>query len=240
MHRRQLILLSLAAGLAPVAFSAVRADNWSQAAFVRAQPLALKAVGHPFLQEAFAGTLPERIFAQYLAQNRIYLVGYARCLGLLSERLSALKNIEPQAKHLKRWGEETLALKAWTDDYIKRFGAVPSSQVLAATADYMTFEHQAVQTQTPAVAMAALLPCFWIYNEFGRALRPQAVLKDNPYSEWVEGFGTEASEQSTREAAAVADRLAAEADDEERNRMTETFLAGCRHELALFDAVSRS
>ena len=137
----------------------------------------------------------------------------------------------------KRQEQETLALKAWTDDYMKQFGAVFDQEALPATAEYMAFEAEVIETKNPAVAMAALLPCFWIYNEFGEALRPQANLKNNPFSDWVQGFGTEASRQGTRLALEVADRLALSVSKQEQKRMTEVFLIGCRHELALFDAV---
>lgn len=134
-------------------------------------------------------------------------------------------------------------MRVWTVDYVKSFTGqsvnpseiVPLPELLA----YQDFEARAVRSADLGVAMAALLPCFWIWNEFGKALRPTAKLQDNPFRDWVEGMGSQASDVSARKAVSIADKLAQNGSDALRARMTDVFAAGCWLEWQLFDAVMR-
>lgn len=134
-------------------------------------------------------------------------------------------------------------MRVWTIDYagsligqkIDPLKIVPLPELLA----YQDFETRCVRDAEPAIAMAALLPCFWIWNEFGKALRPTAKLQDNPFRDWVEGMGSQTSDVSARKAVSIADKLVQNGSDALRARMTDVFAAGCWLEWQLFDAVMR-
>ena len=89
---------------------------------------------------------------------------------------------------------------------------------------------------SPAVGMAALLPCFWVYGVVGKGIAKIRRLENNPYAEWVSAYGSAEYEKNVASAVGLADRLAAKASDEERRKATEAFLEGCRLEKAFFDA----
>ena len=93
-----------------------------------------------------------------------------------------------------------------------------------------------LEDKSLAVAVVSAIPCFWIWDEFARTLRPTARIEGNPYREWVEPMGTEAAAASARSIIALADRLAERELPEVRARMTDIFAAGCWYEWMLFEA----
>lgn len=222
--------------------AALPESGWSAEAFSAANPSLEAVKRHAFLQGVFQGTLAKEKFAAYLCQNIGYLDNYARCLDYLAVRLSRSRGFEKEVQALKQWAQETRDMRVWTIDYagslngqkIDSLKIVPLPELLA----YQDFETRCVRDAEPSIAMAALLPCFWVWNEFGKALRSGAVIEGNPFRDWVEGMGSEAADVSARKATALADRLAAAASDDVRKRMTDVFAAGCWLEWQLFDAVS--
>ena len=225
------------------AFATQLEARWSQRAFLAAGSSLQAVKRHAFLRGTFGGSLDKKKFSTYLCQNIGYLDNYAACLDLLAARLSRCQGFAQEVLELKQWARETRDLRVWTIDYVKRFTGrqvvpaeiVPLPELLA----YQDFEARAAKSEDLGAAMAALLPCFWIWNEFGKALRPTAELHKNPFWEWVEGMGSEAADVSAQKAAAIADKLAQDGSQALQARMTDIFAAGCWLEWQLFDAVMR-
>ena len=96
------------------------------------------------------------------------------------------------------------------DGFMKQFGI--SADTFNAT------RSRPPATTTPAtssppperalpVALAALLPCFWIYAEIGRDIHARAV-QPNPYSAWIDTYAGEEFHTLVREVIASVDRAA--------------------------------
>lgn len=243
--RRQCLQLAGCTALFPFLTANVCAaqtqKSWSSTAFAAAKSVWQALIRHPFLTGAFAGTLEKSVFAAYLCQNIHYLENYARCLEELGKRLSQLPDFAGDAKNLATWAQETKDLGVWTIEYVASFTGKPvRPEEIVALPELLTYEaleSRYVQHSNPAFAMAALLPCFWTWDEFGRALRPAARLRGNPFKDWVEGMGSEAAAESARKAVDLADRLSVRLSADQQKRMTDVFVAGCWMEWQLFDAV---
>lgn len=223
------------------AVHAADSARWSGTAFALAKPCTDALAVHPFLTAAFDGTLRKPVFVRYLLQNIGYLQNYALCLQAMADRVKRLQGFDEEAASLLVWAEETRSLRTWTIDYA---GALLGKQVqperipaTSALLAYEDFESKNVRDEDAGEAMASLLPCFYVWDVFGRALRPGARIEGNPMRSWVEGMGSEAAAASAAKAAALADRLAGRTDDSGRSLMTAVFLAGCWLEWQLFDAV---
>lgn len=213
---------------------------WRTQALQGAQPCVRALCRHPFLTQVFAGTLSKERFVAYLCQNILYLANYAKCLAALENRLCALPGFAVHCQNLQTWAKETEALRRWSIEYASDLsgrttdpaGIEPYAELLS----YMNLESRAVRDPESAVSMAALLPCFAMWDAFGKALRPKAKIKDNPYRAWVEGMGSAQASQSALAAWQLADLLAARTTPSVRNRMTDVYLAGCWLEWQLFEA----
>ncbi|MEJ1195023.1 bifunctional hydroxymethylpyrimidine kinase/phosphomethylpyrimidine kinase [Pseudarthrobacter sp. CCNWLW207] len=188
-----------------------------------------------FIRNLVAGSLPEKQFAYYLAQDAIYLNGYSRVLA----RASALAPTEAAQLFWARSAQQCLEVESelhrtWlsTRTVEPVLGPVTKSYVdhlLAASA-----------SGSYAVLVAAVLPCFWLYAEVGQTLHAQFLAAgapaDHPYAEWLRTYADEDFAQATRAAIALADEAGRRGSEDERAAMVVAFNQSCRFEVDFFDA----
>lgn len=74
---------------------------------------------------------------------------------------------------------------------VDRFGIESTAQPSAVTAAYSAHEKQALETGRYEFALAAMLPCIWIYNRVGLYILGIAKLEGNPYRDWIEAYTRE-------------------------------------------------
>lgn len=241
---------SLSAAAAPAAAKA-SGSRWSSAAYAAAAPIAAAVTAHPFLLGLADGTLPMDCFLFYLEEDLCYLVRYAETLERFGRRLAdrsrrqgraaeAAAADAADAAQLAQWARDTEAefnrVAALYEELARRKAPLEPSPAALLYSDY-----EAVQAAGPSLGcgMAALLPCFWVYGVAGRFIAERMTLEGNPYRGWIEWYATPGFDAETAKAAAVADRLAEEEDDDGRRRMTDIFMRACRMEWLLWDAAWR-
>ncbi|MCR8526099.1 hypothetical protein NPM17_24725, partial [Escherichia coli] len=83
------------------------------------------------------------------------------------------------------------------------------------------------------VAVAAVLPCFWLYAQLA-AFVPDAIPEDHPYKDWVEAYRDEAFQASTARAVQIAEGLLAAASDHQRAAAQQAFWRACQLEADFF------
>jgi thiaminase/transcriptional activator TenA len=93
-------------------------------------------------------------------------------------------------------------------------------------------------TGTYAEAVAAVLPCYWIYREVGRELL-QRSSPDPVYRQWIEAYGSEEFDAIVASVLAVTDRLGSEIGPGERDRCHRHFATTTRYEWMFWDAAYR-
>jgi thiaminase/transcriptional activator TenA len=84
------------------------------------------------------------------------------------------------------------------------------------------------------IVLAAVLPCYWVYNEVGKYLISQHISPDNPYKEWIQTYGSEEMDNATNYVVALIDRLAQGCTPEKQALMRRIFAEGCTLELEFF------
>ncbi|WP_246119427.1 bifunctional hydroxymethylpyrimidine kinase/phosphomethylpyrimidine kinase [Cellulomonas massiliensis] len=201
----------------------VEQEWWEAVAHVRDEIDAL-----PFVRGLADGVLPEDAFRWYLAQDALYLREYARLLSRAAE-------LAPSRAEQTLWarGAHT-ALVVELELHESRLGSDDVHPAAATTRAYLDHLAGCASRGYPELA-AALLPCYWIYQDVGARLVPLAV-PGHPYRDWLLTYGDEAFAASTREAVRLVTRLAASVDDDIRARMLDAFVRSARHEHAFFAA----
>ncbi|MDZ5076649.1 TenA family protein [Nesterenkonia sp. HG001] len=192
-----------------------------------------------FLAELAAGTLPAETFVHYLLQDSAYLAGYGQAMTLLAARA-------PSAAHRRFWARAT-------SDTIAEEQAMQaelmSSAEFSALASEMADEHDAPRPSPTtqgytswlvataavgdhAVAVAAVLPCFWVYAEVGRHLVEDIgeAMAHHPYRSWVQVYSDPEFDQAVEEAIGIFEQLYEGADGALRARMLAAFEQGCVYE----------
>lgn len=82
-------------------------------------------------------------------------------------------------------------------------------------------------------AIAAILPCFWLYAHIGAGI--DAVADDHPYAAWLREYSDPAFIAATQQALHFVEEAFAEASPTERASAAAAFAHACWHEVYFFD-----
>ncbi|MDI6943977.1 bifunctional hydroxymethylpyrimidine kinase/phosphomethylpyrimidine kinase [Microbacterium barkeri] len=192
-----------------------------------------------FVRALADGSLDRDDFAHYLAQDSLYLRTYARVLSRAAELAPTLEEQAFWAASAHSCLETELSLhRARLDDAPADAPATPSAETTA----YLDHLQATAAAGDHAVLVAAVLPCFWLYQDIGARLAA-ANRPGHPYADWLEMYASDAFDLATREAIRWTQEHATAADDARLARMRTAFDVSARHELAFFaqrrDAVAR-
>ena len=193
----------------------------------------------PFNQELAAGTLSRERFCHYMIQDAHYLVAYGRALAVTAAKSD---NAEGVVQFANAANEAVVVERSLHGGFMRDFGI--SAEQFAATPLTPACHHYTnylVATAWSApypVAVAALLPCFWIYTEVGRDIHARSA-KDNPYQAWVDTYASEEFHTAVRGVCATVDRLAADASEATRAAMHAAYRDAARLEWMFWDSAYR-
>jgi thiaminase (transcriptional activator TenA) len=213
--------------------------SFSHDAWQRIAPLYGAILDLPFNRELTAGTLSRERFTFYLLQDAHYLTYFARALAVTAARApdnDALVQFAGSAR------EAVLVERALHEGFFKQYGISPA--LAAATEASPTCAHYthfllAVAHNAPyEVAVATLLPCFWIYWEVGKHLYGIAKA-DNPYRPWIDTYADEAFADGVRKVLAIGDQMAEAASPAMRDQMFRAFVRAFQLEWMFWDSAYR-
>ena len=184
----------------------------------------------PFVRRLADGTLPVEAFTWYLRQDALYLRDYSRALATASALAPTVEEQEFWADSARQAIDTELALhREWLTDDDDMDHTVPSAVTTAYTNHLLA---TAARGDYPVLA-AALLPCFWIYQDIGDRLSgfPR---EGHRYAGWLDSYADEGFAAATRRAVAIVTGHAAAGDPATRSAMWSAFLASSEHEHAFF------
>jgi thiaminase/transcriptional activator TenA len=198
---------------------------------------------HPFNAELAAGTLGRQQFQFYLVQDARYLTGFARALAIAASKAADVADIAFFAGAAQ---EAIVVERALHEGYFERFGLteadladVPASPTCLA---YTSFLLATAATADYPELIAALLPCFWVYQQVGEHIvaGQQGALSiqeaDNPYQAWIDTYADEEFATAVGRCRAAVDRAAESATEDTRDRMFAAFSKACEYEWLFWDS----
>lgn len=207
--------------------------NWSNNAWEQIQPIYNKIVQMPFITELMDGTLPIEKFQFYMAQDSHYLEHFGRSLSIIA---SKIENITDSLTFI-RFSEGAIVVEnALHESYFKAFN-LTTKGVMQPTCHH--YVHSLKSTATLAnveVAVAAVLPCFWIYKEVGIYIYKNQSSLDNPYQKWIDTYAGEDFDILAQQAITIANRLASNCTKDQQDLMTEAFITSSHLEFQFWDA----
>ncbi|MFT0533908.1 TenA family protein [Castellaniella hirudinis] len=207
---------------------------WQQVA-----PIVAKTEALPFLNQLADGSLDPVAFVNYIRQDSVYLVGYARAMALLA----AQADNRPDARF---WAESSASAisveEGMHGDLLAdtrlaeacrqlKAGDTPA-QASPTTLGYVSFLLATAATESYGIGVAGVLPCFWIYAHVGKVLvrRAGALAADHPYATWIAAYDSDVFDQSTRHAVGILEKALSLATETERRRMIGVFEQACVYE----------
>jgi thiaminase/transcriptional activator TenA len=194
------------------------------------EPIYGAILRHPFVTGLTDGSLPRDSFRFYAVQDALYLRDFARALALCGARAPRDEWIVMFAEHA------AAALKVERElheSFFKDFGLAPAEVAatpLAPTNLAYTSYLLAVAHAAPfAEAVAAVLPCYWIYWEVGKELERRGS-PDPLYTRWIGTYASEDFGGVVRAVLECTDTVAAALPPAERAAMTRHFVTTSRYE----------
>jgi thiaminase/transcriptional activator TenA len=141
--------------------------------------LAAEALAHPFVTGVGDGTLPQAVFAGYVAQDAFFLESFARAYAVGIAHSPDRATLDTFADLLAGVREE-LALHA---GYAARWGIdLVGVDPLPATLAYTDFLLSTAFLGGITLTAAAMTPCVRLYAHLGRSLSAETA---GDYAEWV-------------------------------------------------------
>jgi thiaminase/transcriptional activator TenA len=165
----------------------------------------------PFNAELAAGTLDAERFQHYIIQDAHYLIAFGRALAVVAAKADDPDGIVQFAEAAK---VAIIVERALHADYFAQFGVTSddfAAMLLSPVCHhYASYLLATAWSEPYPVALAALLPCFWIYAEVGRDILGRAV-QPNPYAAWIDTYAGDDFHEAVRGVISTVDRAAASA-----------------------------
>jgi len=164
------------------------------------KPVWKKYTHHPFANQMGDGTLPVDAFKEYLVQDYLYLIHFARTNALAAYKSTDMDAITASAQivmHIDREMELHL-------DYCKEFGLskediVKQKESLACVA-YSRYVLDIGQSQDRLALQMSLAPCLLGYGAAAQRLHAQYAEKHdgNKYWKWIENYVADDYQEAVR------------------------------------------
>lgn len=193
--------------------------RFSEQLWERTFPIYQAIFRHPFNIELLEGTLDKKRFIFYMEQDSYYLINFSRTLALIAGRAISSKTIH---RFLK------FSLGSLTAERELHANFLPSNydcekvEPSPACIAYTQYQIATAATAPLEVAIAAVLPCFWVYREIGRNVEMNC-LQNNPYIRWLETYSSQEFIDGTDQAISLLDELASKCSIDVLERITKTF-----------------
>ena len=195
-------------------------------------------LAHPFLRGLTDGTLTEEQFRFYVLQDALYLREYARALSLTGVR-------SPDESVLVMFDEHSAGAitveRSLHEGFLKDLG-VTQDEADQTVASPTTLAYTSYLLKTAALGdypevLGAVLPCYWIYWEVGKALLERGSPKD-VYQKWIDTYGGEEFGALVETVLDLTDKVCEDLNPAQKARVRDAFVITSRYEWMFWNAAS--
>ncbi len=196
-------------------------------------------LAHPFLRGLTDGTLTEERFRFYVLQDAVYLREYARALSLAGVRSPDVSALVMFNQHSA--GAITVE-RSLHEGFLKDLG-VAREEAEATRASPTTLAYTSFLLRTATLGdypqvLGAVLPCYWIYREVGKALLERGSPEPR-YQKWIDTYGGEEFGALVESVLNLTDGVCVDLNPSQKARVGEAFVVTSRYEWMFWDAAWR-
>ncbi|MGH7341799.1 MAG: thiaminase II [Candidatus Rokuibacteriota bacterium] len=199
------------------------------------EPIYAAILRHPFLTGLTDGSLSRESFRFYAVQDALYLREFARGLSIAAARAPRDEWIIMFNEHA---AEALRVERALHESFFQEFGlsadAVAATPLAPTNLAYTSYLLAVAYGRPFHESVAALLPCYWIYWEVGKALE-RAGSKDALYARWIGTYAADAFGNVVRAVLNTTNEMAEPLTSAERDAMRRHFLTTSRYEWMFWD-----
>lgn len=201
-----------------------------------------KIYQHPFNQQLHKGTLSPQVFRHFIIQDALYLRDFSRILQQLSTRLATVN--ADYAQHFLRFAEDTVKAEQYMQEkYLSKktstmhFFQSEVIEKIPAIAAYTNHLLTCAEKEPVPVAVASLVPCFWLYYELGKQMNEAAQDENHPYREWIAEYVSEEFGRSVTTIIQCNNELGENASSDLQAQMIKAFVQSTEFELGFWESV---
>lgn len=210
--------------------------KWSEKAWLSIEAVYEKILELPFIQGLINGTLSKETFRFYIQQDALYLSDYGKVLTGIASKLSNPGHIEP----FIYFASDTMKVERELHrSFVKELGSNGPVEPSPSCLLYTSFLQKQQAFAPIEVALATVLPCFWIYKEVGDYILAHQAKENNPYQSWIDTYGGEEFERSVLSAISICDEIAEQCTEEQQEAMTKAFITSSKLEWLFWDSAYR-
>jgi len=153
-------------------------------------PILKAQYNHPFVKGLADGTLDIDLFRFYMIQDTLYIVEYARTIALAATLITDVEEVINMLETAKETFKiETMLKTEYFDKLNITMKEAMQADLTPTTKAYVDHLMRYTRHGNLAEAMAAILPCGWIYVEIGRVFTEGKKIEDNhPYKSWLKTY----------------------------------------------------
>jgi len=199
------------------------------------EPIYQKILDLPFNKELRDGTLSENKFAFYMKQDALYLADFSKALAIAGAKSQTAEELKD---FLDFATGAVVVERALHENFLQKFDTHIDVEKSPACFAYTHFLLSTASIEDYPVAVAALLPCFWIYREVGLHIHQRAK-KNNAYQEWIDTYAGEDFSESVDRAIEITELAAQNSSENVRKRMRGAFIDSTRMEWMFWDSAYR-
>jgi thiaminase/transcriptional activator TenA len=190
---------------------------------------------HPFVEGLGDGTLERDAFRFYVVQDALYLTEYSRALAICAAKA-------PQGDAIRMFCEHAAGAIAVEqqlhETFFREFGLreeqVQRTEIAPTNLAYTSYLLAVAYRGSFAEALGAVLPCYWIYWEVGKALLDRGS-PDALYQRWIETYGGEVFADIVKAVLELTDEIGDGLSAREAAKVAEHFSTTARFEWMFWD-----
>ncbi|QES88148.1 thiaminase II [Rhizosphaericola mali] len=207
--------------------------KWSDHSWNAIEPIYNKITTMPFIQELANGKLATEKFKYYIGQDALYLEQFGRVLAMIAAKAP---NTEIALAFIQFSQNAMVVENTLHASYFLDYNITNNFILQPACHHYTHFLKSIVSFDSIEIAMAAVLPCFWIYKKVGDYLLNLKTVNNNPYQKWINTYGGEDFAISVTKAIRLCDEVADISNKKIKDQMTSVFYRASIMEFEFWDA----
>ncbi|HID87136.1 MAG TPA: thiaminase II [Anaerolineae bacterium] len=202
-------------------------------------PIYQAILRHPFVTGLTDGSLPEERFRFYAVQDALYLRDFAKALAAAAASAPRDEWTEFLSEHAR---DVLVVERALHDSFFREWDLTPeqvyATPIAPTNLAYTSYLLRVAHGAGFEEAVAALLPCDWIYIEVGREL----VKKGSPnplYQRWIDTYASEEFQAIVQRLIEIVDAVAEGLSESRLEVLRHHFTVASRYEWMFWDMAWR-
>jgi thiaminase/transcriptional activator TenA len=201
----------------------------------RAEPVYHQILVHPFLVGLTDGSLDQAAFRFYVVEDAHYLTEFARALSIAASKA-------PRDDWIVAFNQDAIgtiqAERALHESFFRDFGLseqeVSERPVAPTTLAYTSYLLAVAYGRPFPEVLSAVLPCYWVYAEVGRALAAKG--SPNPlYQRWIDTYGSDEYAATVESILGIVDEVASNQSESTKASMIRHYVTTTRYEWMFWD-----